>query len=385
MSALVIHSQGNKAQAIIRSLGRKGIVVSASDSSRFAAGFYSRYVQNRLVTPSPIRQPEEFIIAIENRIKKGNIDVLIPSNSAETLLISQYKDRFEPHAKVPFAPYQKMLQLHNKESLSLLASDLGISIPQTFAPQTYDEIKKIAHMVNYPVVIKPKESTSSKGVIYAQSYENFLEVCKKYIENTPPNKIEFPLIQEYIPGDGYGVSVLFNHGDLRALFTHKRLREYPLSGGPSTLRESVHNVQMEKIAVDLMKACEWHGVAMVEFKLHRVTKKPYLIEVNPRFWGSINHAIESGVDFPYLLYSMAVKGDVPPVIDYKIGVKTRFFLNDVRALYEIYRKNKDFSFFFKEIFTDYPADELTWDDPFPFFFYLGQKLGNTIHDKGEEE
>ena len=171
----------------------------------------------------------------------------------------------------------------------------------------------------------------------------------------------------------------------RALFTHKRLREYPLSGGPSTLRESVHNVQMEKIAVDLMKACEWHGVAMVEFKLHQVTKKPYLIEVNPRFWGSINHAIASGVDFPYLLYKMAVDGDVPPVLDYKIGIKTRFFLNDVRALYGGYRKNKDFSFFLNEILANYPSDELTWDDPIPFFFYLGQKITNTFNKNVEEE
>jgi predicted ATP-grasp superfamily ATP-dependent carboligase len=385
MSALVIHAQGNKSQAIIRSLGRKGIVVGATDSSPHAAGFYSRYVQNHLITPSPVQQPEDFICAIEQRIKKGDIDVVIPSNSAETLLVSQHKDHFEPYAKVPFAPYQKMVQLHNKASLSTLASDLGIPIPQTFAPLNFEEIKKISEKVNYPVVIKPKASTSSKGVIYAQSCDECLAAFKKYFENYQPESRELPLIQEYIPGEGYGVSVLFNNGDLRALFTHKRLREYPLSGGPSTLRESVHNVQMEKIAVDLMKACEWHGVAMVEFKLHQITKKPYLIEVNPRFWGSINHAIASGVDFPYLLYTMAVEGDVHPVMDYKIGVKTRFLLNDIRALYAMYNKNKDFSYFLSEIFANYPTDELTWDDPIPFFFYMGQKIANTFNKKIEEE
>ena len=385
MSALVIHSQGNKSQAIIRSLGRKGIEVIATDSSRFAAGFYSRYVNNHLITPSPILKPEEFISTIEQRVKKGDIDVIIPSNSAETLLISHYKGRFEPYTKVPFAPYQRMVQLHNKATMSTLASDLGILIPETFAPRNFEEIKKIAQKVSYPVVIKPKESTSSKGIMYVQSYEDCLTTVKKYFENSNTEISELPLIQEYIPGDGYGVSVLFNNGDLRALFTHKRLREYPLSGGPSTLRESVHHVQMERIAVDLMTACEWHGVAMVEFKLHQVTKKPYLIEVNPRFWGSISHAIASGVDFPYLLYTMAVNGDVPPVLDYKIGVKTRFLLNDIRALCAIYKNKKDFRFFSHELFAKYPNDELSWDDPLPFFMYLGQKITNSFNQKEVEE
>jgi predicted ATP-grasp superfamily ATP-dependent carboligase len=379
MSAIVIHSQGNKSLAIIRSLGKKGIPVVTTDSSRFAAGFYSRYTKSHIITPSPVLQPEEFIRVIEKRVKKGDIDVLLPSNSAETLLISQHKDRLEPFVNVPFAPYQKMMQLHNKETLSILASDLGIPIPQTFAPRNFEEIKTIAQKVSYPVVIKPKESTSSKGVLYAQSHEDFLAILKKYRENFYTGKTKLPLIQEYIPGDGYGVSVLFNKGELRGLFTHKRLREYPLSGGPSTLRESIHHEQMERIAVDLMKAVDWHGVAMVEFKLHQETKKPYVIEVNPRFWGSINHAIASGVDFPYLLYTMAVDGDVHPVIDYKTGVKTRFLLNDIRALYSMYKIKKDFQFFSHELFAKYAADELSWDDPLPFFMYLGREIAKTFN------
>lgn len=384
MSALVIHAQGNKSQAIIRSLGRKGIDVVAMDSSRFAAGFFSRYCKNHITTPSPRLHPEEFIRIIENRLKKGDIDVVIPSNSIETLLISQYKSRFEPYANVPFMPYQKMIQLHNKESLSILASELGLPIPQTFAPKRSEEIKTIAKKVNYPIVIKLKESSGSKGVLYAHSYEEFINIFKKYFGNCSIPSPELPLIQEYIPGDGYGVSVLFNKGQPRALFTHKRLREYPISGGPSTLRESVHHSQMERIAVDLLKACEWHGVAMVEFKLHSVTKQPYLIEVNPRFWGSISHAIASGIDFPTLLYTMAVEGDVRPVWDYKIGLKSRFFTNDVRALFAIYKNNKNAHFFFRELFSNYLNDEFTCDDPFPFFIYLGSKIGNVIHKMDEE-
>jgi len=385
MSALVVHSQGNKSQAIIRSLGRRGIKVVATDSSRFAAGFYSRYCTDHLVTPSPQLYPEEFIRTILDRVKQGDIDVLIPSNSTETLLISKYKDRFEPYTHVPFMSFQKLFEVHNKETLHALAYGLGIPVPWTFAPQTMDDVRNISKKVSYPVVIKPKKSTSSQGVMYAQSDEECLAIFKRYGETAriPPD--ELPLIQEYIPGDGYGVSVLFNKGELRAFFTHKRLREFPLTGGPSTLRESVRNPQMERIAIDLMKACGWHGVAMVEFKLHRETLQPYLIEVNPRFWGSVNHAIVSGVDFPYLLYTMAVKGDVPPVLDYRIGIKTRFLFNDLRALYAMHKKKKDLLALFSEVFARYPSDEFAWDDPLPFMIYFGHKMAASFHKKATEE
>ncbi len=110
----------------------------------------------------------------------------------------------------------------------------------------------------------------------------------------------YPLIQEYVEGDGYGVSFLFNHGDLRAKFTHKRLREYPISGGPSTYRISVKEPKMEDMAKRLLEYFNWHGVAMVEFKMGN-NNNPVLMEINPRFWGSLNQAIQSGVNSLYIV------------------------------------------------------------------------------------
>ena len=52
---------------------------------------------------------------------------------------------------------------------------------------------------------------------------------------------EYPVVQDYFPGTGYGVEMLYNNGKLRAKFVHKRIREYPISGGPSTVRISTKN------------------------------------------------------------------------------------------------------------------------------------------------
>ena len=112
-------------------------------------------------------------------------------------------------------------------------------------------------------------------------------------------------------GEALGVSLLFNqNAEPRALFVHKRLREYPLSGGPSTLRESVVRPEVAELAVRLLRALNWFGLAMVEFKVDPRDGVPKLMEVNPKLWGSLSLAIASGVDFPALLYRLAMRGDV---------------------------------------------------------------------------
>jgi predicted ATP-grasp superfamily ATP-dependent carboligase len=129
------------------------------------------------------------------------------------------------------------------------------------------------------------------------------------------------LLQEYIPGDGYGFFGLFNQGALRAIFMHKRLREYPITGGPSTVAESVYEPRLKELGLRILRLLNWHGAAMVEFRKDFRDNEYKLMEINPKFWGSLDLAIASGVDFPYLTCKMAVDGDVKPVFRYKVGVK----------------------------------------------------------------
>ncbi len=114
-------------------------------------------------------------------------------------------------------------------------------------------------------------------------------------------------------GEALGVAVLMNFAsEPKASFTYRRLREYPIAGGPSTLRESIWNPALQERAEHLLASLGWIGVAMVEFKVDPRDGEPKLLEVNPRFWGSLHHAIVCGVDFPFLLYRLAMDGDVDP-------------------------------------------------------------------------
>ena len=84
----------------------------------------------------------------------------------------------------------------------------------------------------------------------------------------------------------------------------------------------------------ILESVGWHGVAMVEFKV-TAEGTPYLIEVNGRFWGSLQLAIDSGVDFPWLLYQLANGTKVDEVTGYAVGVTWRWLLGDFTRLCKV--------------------------------------------------
>ncbi len=57
---------------------------------------------------------------------------------------------------------------------------------------------------------------------------------------------------------------------------------------------------LESSGVRLLDALDLRGVAMVECKREVGTGRPVVMEANGRFWGSLQLAIDAGVDFPEL-------------------------------------------------------------------------------------
>jgi predicted ATP-grasp superfamily ATP-dependent carboligase len=163
-------------------------------------------------------------------------------------------------------------------------------------------------------------------------------------------------------GDAIGVSLFMDeNGKTLASFTHRRLREYPVSGGPSTLRESYHHEEAEAYAEKLLKALKFHGIAMVEFKVDPRDNVPKLMEINPRFWGSLPLAIRAGVDFPYILFCWAMKRAFDMPVQ-KENVRLRNLLPG-DLLYFLAKKGKVERGFFD--FTKTSDELFTLDDPGP--------------------
>jgi len=354
----------HKTLSVVRSLGEKGIDVSVGESTRLSTALFSRYAKKRVIYPSPKRNPDEFLDFLEKELKKERYEVLITPEESTLLLIAKNIKRFEGLARFPFAGHNLIAKASDKAEAIKGAKDIGIPIPQTVFINDVEELEKETAGIDFPVVIKPRVSSGSYGIRYVKNKDELFSAYKDVHSKYP-----FPLIQEYIPqgGDAFGVSCLFDRNtQLKAVFVHKRLREYPITGGPSTLRESVVNNEVKELAVKLLSSIKWYGVAMVEFKVDPRDNKPKLMEINPRFWGSLSLAIYSGVDFPYLLYRMAMGEGFEPVTTYKTGLRSRYLLpGDIMHFISNPERFKMKPSFFKFFDKKTKDDIISLKDPLP--------------------
>jgi predicted ATP-grasp superfamily ATP-dependent carboligase len=90
----------------------------------------------------------------------------------------------------------------------------------------------------------------------------------------------------------------------------------------------------------LLEAFDWNGVAMVEYKLDAKTGTPYVMEINGRLWGSLQLAVDAGVDFPVLLIEAANGLPAQAPRAYRVGVRSRWFWGDVDHLLARMRRSR---------------------------------------------
>lgn len=323
---LILDGMWNKSLAAVRSFGRKRFDVTAGEKTLLATAMFSRYCNKRFVYPSPALFPDDFLKDLEEELRRGNYDVIFPMEFSTQVLLTDTVNRqkLEQYTRIPFANAGLTKKCNDKAFIMRHAMERGIDIPTTYFVNDTEHIAEIAHKIEYPALIKPRVSSGSRGIVYVKNKDELTPLYGHVHKQYP-----FPIIQEYIPDGGeiYGVGLLLNfESEVRASFVYKRLRSYPVKGGPSTLRESVQRDDIREIAISLMKSLGWTGIAHVEFKIDIRDGKPKLLEVNPRFWGSLQLAIESGIDFPLLLFKMAMDGDVETVVTYNIGVRCRWLI-----------------------------------------------------------
>jgi predicted ATP-grasp superfamily ATP-dependent carboligase len=321
---LVTDADALHSLAIVRSLGNKGMRVSMSSHRKvFSLSFYSKFCRERIIYPTPNRN-EEFIDFMIDLVRSKKFDILLPVRSTVTPLIAEHAEKFKPFVNFVLPSFDSMNIANNKELTFRFAEKVGIPVPKTIYPRKFSEIEEGAKRFRFPVVTKALIASGSRGLSYLNSPDELLRFAEKNLKRESDLADKKWIVQEYIQGSGCGFFAIFDRGEPKAIFMHQRLREYPITGGPSTSAESFYHPRLKELGLKLLKALNWNGVAMVEFKLDQKDNEFKLMEINPRFWGSLNLPVACGVDFPYLFCLLAMKQDFEPVFRYKEGIKFRW-------------------------------------------------------------
>lgn len=335
MRILVTDGNTRAALAITRSLGRAGHEVMVGATTLHSLAGASRHCRARVCYPDPDHYGQTFVDFIADYAAHEAVDVVLPVTDITTLTIGAHRDRIPAGCALPFPDLDTVKAVADKAAMMALAENLDVDIPRSLTVESAHAASASEHGLNFPLVIKPFKSRveTEDGWIYtAVAYAHDAAELKGLLNGYDPRI--FPvLLQEKIVGPGMGVCICASEGRVQAAFAHQRLREKPPSGGVSVLRESV---ALDPLAFEfsarMLEKLHWDGVAMVEFKRDLRDGRPKLMEINGRFWGSLQLAIDAGVDFPRILIDSLNQPTAQPQLDYHTGVRTRWLWGDIDAL-----------------------------------------------------
>lgn len=357
-AVLLLDAELRHSIAIARSLGRRGIpVVAASRKRRFPTA-YSRHVQ-ATVHLSPGAELDSVLRAVDQHA----VGAVIPAGLAGNHLLCSARDALESKVAAPFNELAAFNRLSNKHATAELAEELGVPYPATAELRSIEDAADVAERIGFPMVFK---SPVDQGTVrYPRTVSELSHLVAGFLgaNRELTQQGIYPLAQQYIAGDAHGFYGLADHGELRADFMHKRLHQVPPTGGPSAMAISYRDPRLREVAEPFFTATGWNGVAMVEFKKSRDDGAYYLLEVNPKFWGSLDLSILAGVDFPYLLYQMLLSGSSldggPPA--YRDGAVFRWLTLDLAYAAAV----GDYRGYLRRFRNPQVADDFDSEDPLP--------------------
>lgn len=371
---------------------------------------FSSYRPDSVYCPSSYDDLEGFVTTLLKNARTGRYLTVFPLSDSSLFLVSEHREQLAPYLKLVLPSRESVLKVLDKSETLRIAKEVGVPTPKTFHVKNTAEVIDVSVGVRYPVVIKPRLSyawgrngkANYLRPFYVNSASELISTYAK-VEKISPQ----PLIQEYVPGHNVSVALLFDCGEPKAVCVIGVKRSMPVTGGYGVMRESIAPDQtLVRHASDLLRRLRWHGPAEVEFKIDSRDSTPKLMEINGRFWGSMNVAVESGVDFPYLSYMLAKGEPVLPVFEYKIGVKFRDLNNDAKNLHLILKgeprlinneplnKPKAVLHFLQFYEKNMHYDGFTLSDPLPFFMdealfvyittknMIGQKMKSATSRSG---
>ncbi|MGE9296623.1 MAG: ATP-grasp domain-containing protein [Puniceicoccales bacterium] len=296
--------------AIAHSLGKRGVEVIGCDDVDMTVLQFSKFVSKTFTHRPQHTDAEGFIedlVAAAEKFHPGDDRpyVLIPAFRDATL-IARHRERLEATGIVVAAPPIEAIEaVLSKAAFAKTAQAHGLPVPTTVIVESEDELCDAEFPE--PAIVKPRDSHGGRGIRVCQTREEAISYARELASDGG----EWPVVQSVEPGEDYCFAALCDHGKIVAHMAYRNLQQFPIDSGAGVVRETVDDSKLLPAAEKLLAAVGWHGVGQIDFRWDG-EGEPVLIEVNPRFWAGLVHSMESGVDFPWLLYQVILGRDVDP-------------------------------------------------------------------------
>lgn len=368
INILVIGALSRNGLAVAYSLSKSGFNVYGVDelpTTRFSKWIGDKnkpksYKKIIYFSPETFKDYQKIKDELQKIIDEVSINVLIPTGTGMTILVSKLKESLSKITLVPVEDYEKIMVFHDKFTTTKLAEKLGVPYPKTILVKNEPELLKISPSLTFPVVLKTRKGAGADGVWYANNIEE-LHCLYKELEssnkNSPDKEVidkTMPMIQEFIPGEHHDVTAFCVNGEAKCLLTQKRLVTLPLSGGGGIVNITTSDKHLKDYAKLFIKEMKWSGILEFDFKIDTKTGTPKLLEINPKIWGTTWLTISAGFDFPRYLVCDALGEKYTIPGKYTVGLMGRWPILEIKTwfekplnLSEFLNRIKSFLMFFK--------------------------------------
>ncbi len=311
------------------------------------------------------KSESEWLTNIEKELKRFSIDFIIPIDvySIKTLIKNRNNVSFSN--KIGLLPDFNSFNIANdKSSLAKHMLEKNIPFPKTFH---YSKEELLENIVDrYPILIKPiTESEAGEGIV---KFNDFNQL-KSFLLN---NELSFSyIIQKYIVGYDIDCSVLCEKGKIVVFTIQKGILSGKTEFEPNNGVEFLYAEKLYRVVEKLMKTLNWSGVAHVDLRFDEDEDSYKVIEINPRFWTSLDASLAAGINFPYIYLLKSLNIDfVKPSYNH-----IKFF--NLLGLMKTLRNNKSFIFNLRFIMK-HTTLRFYVKDPLPLIYLIYNKVRNKL-------
>lgn len=309
----------------------------------------------------------DWISNINHEIEKHNIDIVMPifENGIETTI--KYKKHLTSNKLCVLPTLNNFVQARNKWLLTEHLKAYEIPFPNSILYSPNET--PILNQIRFPVILKP--TLRFGGGIGVNLFNN-KEALHSHLLS---KNVDYQqIIQEYVKGYDIGCSVLCRSGQILAFTMQKATMHNDNPFKPLLGVKLVYEEELYKIIERLMMTLDWSGVAHIDLRYDVENKMFKVIEVNTRFWGSLDASLIAGVNFPYLYCLVSLNEHVE-----RPQYKHINFLN-LKGLVKGVKKDFSLLFNLKFIFKNTPV-VFVLRDPLPTIFKNINSAKNIIAKK----
>jgi len=288
---------------------------------------------------------KDYIVGnLEESVKQINPEFIIPVGSEAVKICS------EKYRELCLIPTKESLEIAlNKDKMLILNSLSDVNYPECKLFSNLEELRLYSRDKNC-VVKSSNESLAKFDPLYVKlGSESEFEKIEKYLSGGV--KL---LMQEQVSGVGRGFFCIAKEGKIISYYMHQRIREIPITGGSSTAAKSIFCEKMFNISKQIIEYLNWSGPLMIEYKYDETKQQYYLIELNPKFWGSLDLSYAVGLNFGKTLIE-AYSNKVEEQIEKKYEVEKKFFWvldGDLLVLLKTGKLYKIKEYFYKDSYTN---------------------------------